>query len=88
MRPGFWPKIQRDGLGHHLHTTLLPLELVSFALFFFPLGHSRLLICTLTSENLVLEKSRSVSNLGKISGPGNLDFFLDLHLERKARFIL
>ena len=33
MRPGFWPKIQRDGLGHHLHTTLLPLELVSFVLF-------------------------------------------------------
>ena len=38
MRPGFWPKIQRDGLGHHLHTTLLPLELVSL-LCFFPLGH-------------------------------------------------
>ena len=35
------------------------------------------------SENLGLEKSRSVSNLRKISGPGNLDFFLGLHLEKK-----
>ena len=42
-----------------------------------------LLICTLISENLGLEKSRSVSNLRKISGPGNLDFFLGLHLEKK-----
>jgi hypothetical protein len=29
----------------------------------------------LISENQGLEKSRSVSNLGKISGPANLDFF-------------
>ena len=28
-------------------------------------------------------KSRSVSNLRKISGPANLDFFLGLHLEKK-----
>ena len=34
-----------------------------------------LLICTLISENRGLEKSRSVSNLRKISGPTNLDFF-------------
>ena len=34
-----------------------------------------LLICTLISENQDLEKSRSVSNLRKISGPVNLDFF-------------
>ena len=34
-----------------------------------------LLICTLISENQGLEKSRSVSNLRKISGPANLDFF-------------
>ena len=33
-----------------------------------------LLICTLISENKGLEKSRSVSNLRKISGPANLDF--------------
>ena len=35
-------------------------------------GH---LICTLISENQGLEKSRSVSNLRKISGPANLHFF-------------
>ena len=34
-----------------------------------------LLICTLISENQGLEKSRSVSNLRKISGPAHLDFF-------------
>ena len=48
--------------------------------FQFTLG---LLICTLISENQVLEKLRSVSNLRKISGPGNLDFFLGLSLEKK-----
>ena len=42
-----------------------------------------LLICTLIFENQGLEKSRSVSNLRKISGPTNLDFFQDLHLEKK-----
>jgi hypothetical protein len=41
------------------------------------------LICTLISENQGLEKSRSPSNLRKISGPANLDFFLGLHLEKK-----
>ena len=35
-----------------------------------------LLICTLIFENQGLEKSRSYSNLRKISGPANLDFFL------------
>ena len=34
-----------------------------------------LLICTLISENQDLEKSRSASNLRKISGPAHLDFF-------------
>ena len=34
-----------------------------------------LLICTLISENQGLEKSRSVLNLRKVSGPSNLDFF-------------
>ena len=34
-----------------------------------------LLICTLISENPGLQKSRSVSNCRKISGPANLDFF-------------
>ena len=34
-----------------------------------------LLICTLISENQGLEKSRSASNLRKISGSTNLDFF-------------
>ena len=34
-----------------------------------------LLICTLISENQGLEKSRSASNLRKISGPANLDYF-------------
>ena len=34
-----------------------------------------LLICTLISENQGLEKSRSVSNIRKISGPAHLDFF-------------
>ena len=42
-----------------------------------------LLICTLISENQGLEKSRSASNLRKISGPANLDFFQGLHLEKK-----
>ena len=42
-----------------------------------------LLICTLISENQGLEKSRSASNLRKISNPANLDFFLGLHLEKK-----
>ena len=42
-----------------------------------------LLICTLISENPGLQKSRSVSNRIKISGPANLDFFLGLHLEKK-----
>ena len=42
-----------------------------------------LLICTLISENQGLEKSRSVSNLRKISVPANLDFFLGLHLKKK-----
>jgi hypothetical protein len=42
-----------------------------------------LLICTLISENQGLEKSRSASNLRKISGPVNLDFFLGLHLKKK-----
>ena len=46
-----------------------------------------LLICTLISEKQGLEKLRSASNLRKISGPANLDFFLGLHLEKKARFI-
>ena len=40
-----------------------------------------LLICTLISENQNLEKSKSVSNLGKISGPANLDFFSICHLD-------
>ena len=40
-----------------------------------------LLICTLISENLGLEKSRSYSNLRKISGPANLDFFSVCHLD-------
>ena len=35
-------------------------------------GH---LICTLISENQGLEKLRSVSNLRKISGPAQLNFF-------------
>ena len=47
-----------------------------------------LLICTLISENLGLEKSRSVSNLRKISGPANLDFFFQVLTKKKARFIL
>ena len=41
-----------------------------------------LLICTLISENQGLEKSRYVSNLRKISGPANLNFFIGLHLEK------
>ena len=40
-----------------------------------------LLICTLISESQCLEKSRSVSNLRKISGPANLDFFSVCHLD-------
>ena len=35
------------------------------------------------SENQGLEKSRSVSNLKKISGPANLNFFPGLHLGKK-----
>ena len=40
---------------------------------------------TLISDNQGLEKSRSVSNLRKISNSGHasLDFFLGLHLEKK-----
>ena len=37
-----------------------------------------LFICTLISENQGLEKSRFYSNLRKISGPANLDFFFSL----------
>ena len=52
-----------------LHTAVLHCEM----------GNGRmtisLLICTLISENQGLEKSRSYSNLRKISGPANLDFF-------------
>ena len=44
-----------------------------------------LLICTLISENQGLEKSRSASNLRKISGPANLDFFLGLHIEKNHK---
>ena len=40
-----------------------------------------LLICTLISENLGLEKSRFVSNLRKICGPAHLDFFSVCHLD-------
>ena len=40
------------------------------------LGH---LICTLISENQGLEKLRAVSNLRKISGPADLNFF-SVHL--------
>ena len=42
-----------------------------------------LLICTLISKNQGLEKSRSASNVRKISGPAKLNFFI----EKKARFI-
>ena len=35
------------------------------------------------SENQGLEKPRSASNLRKISGPANLNFFLGLHLGKK-----
>ena len=35
------------------------------------------------SDNQGLEKSRSTSNLRKISVPANLDFFLGLHLKKK-----
>ena len=42
-----------------------------------------LLIYTLISENQGLQKSRSVSNLRKISDPANLVFFPGLHLEKK-----
>ena len=42
-----------------------------------------LLICTLISENQGLEKLRSDSNLRKILGPANLDFFLGFHLKKK-----
>ena len=40
-----------------------------------------LLICSLISENEGLEKSRSFSNLRKISGPAHLDFFSVCHLD-------
>ena len=40
-----------------------------------------LLICTLISENKGLEKSRSASYLGKISGRANLDFFQEKKLD-------
>jgi hypothetical protein len=54
---------------------------------FWALKIDGLLICTLISENLGLEKSRSDSNLRNISGPGNLDFFRSPP-RKKARFIL
>ena len=38
---------------------------------------------TLISKNQGFEKSRSVSNIRKISGPANLHFFSGLHLEKK-----
>ena len=36
----------------------------------------------LISENQGLNKSRSISNLRKFSGPANLDFFSGLHPEK------
>ena len=47
------------------------------------LGH---LICTLISENEGLEKLRSVSNLRKISGPAELNFF-SVHLNFFFQFV-
>ena len=44
-----------------------------------------LLICTLISGNQILEKSRSVSNLRKISGSANPDFFSRLRLYYKSQ---
>ena len=41
------------------------------------------LICTLISENPVLEKSRSISNPRNFSETANLDFFPGLHPEKK-----
>ena len=49
---------------------------------FFTVFTHGLLICTLISENQGLDKSRSASNLRKISDPANLDYFLGLHLEK------
>ena len=49
------------------------------------LGH---LICTLISENQGLEKSSSVSNLKKISGPAHLNFFsVDLNFFQFVNWI-
>ena len=45
-----------------------------------------LLICTLISENQVLEKSRYISNPRKISGSANLVFSPSFHPEKKSRF--
>ena len=45
------------------------------------MGTFGLLICTLIYENQGLEKSRSVSNLRKISGSAHLDFFSVCHLD-------
>ena len=56
---------------------------VHFRLFHLCTAIAGLWIYTLISENQGLEKSRSYSNLRKISGPANLDFFLGLHLEKK-----
>ena len=46
-----------------------------------------LLICTLISENQGLEKSGSASNLRKISGPANLDFFFRSPFDKKLNFV-
>ena len=40
-------------------------------------------MCTLISENQGLEKSRSASNLRKVSGPANLDFFSSFPARKK-----
>ena len=49
---------------------------------------SSLLICILISENQGLEKSRSILNPRKVSGPANLDFFLVWHLDFFFKFMI
>ena len=70
---------KRDNLFHYF----LLMKSAETIFIFLPAFHLivSLLICTLISENQGLEKSRSVSNLRKISGPAHLDFFSVCHLD-------
>ena len=71
------PKLEEQGAAR----TLLRFYTKCVILLYLGYSTCSLLICTLNSEIQGLEKSRSISNLGKISGPAQLEFFSVCHLD-------